>query len=113
LPAHFGQQLPSRSAVLSDALASQSLGQLVENYDDPVYSAAERLIVADCPPSRPSALHPDVAAAVASSPVASRTVTVTSPPQASRQNARHRCDIEVHCSFNAATDRPCLKQRLY
>jgi len=61
--------------VLSDALASQSLGQLVENYDDPVYSAAERLIVADCPPSRPSALHPDVAAAVASSPVASRTVT--------------------------------------
>jgi len=58
--------------VLSDALASQSLGQLVENYDDPVYSAAERLIVADCPPSRPSALHPDVAAAVASSPVASR-----------------------------------------
>jgi len=40
-----------RAEVLSDALASLSLGQLVENYDDPVHSAAERSIVADCPPS--------------------------------------------------------------
>jgi len=75
------------------------LDQLVENYDDPVYSAAERLIDPDRRQDRllrASRQTAAVAAAVASSPVASRTATSTSPTpaiEASRQNAHRRCDI--------------------
>jgi len=89
-----------------------SLGQLVENYDDPVYSAAERLIDPVSPHLRPSSPRQptDNRRRRRCRVIAGRQSHrhhVAAASHHSQPNARYRTTLsEVHYYFNATSSVP-------
>jgi len=80
--------------VLSDALALPDARPVGGEYNDPVYSAAERLSIVDCQQDRRLYTQPTNSRRRVTAS-RHRTVTVTSPPpaiEASRVNSHYRYD---------------------